>query len=574
MPGEHIHTDPTIPAPTPEGQWLRISAAMTREVATISGRTDLVVTCAPGAGRGAPGVHIPALGVIEVDAASLPADVDPTTVEGSAWDAKRYPALWGVLTHEGAHAAHTRWRTPTDVHTAAGRAAMLLEEARIEAAQIGRRAGDRRYLRSSAATLILPSFLPDPAEPSDPPASTPAPPPGHSDPPTGTPAPPVPMTRAAAAQAAALLLARADAGILGPSETAPVEAVCASILGADDLAELRRIWQAAGATADDDTATMLRLGEQWADLVGDDEAQEGKDGTLAVPAGPGACGEGAGPTLEAATPLGDAIAATLDAITADPHGHSLDGKTLTAGTRPATRTERAAAGTLARALRRAAVPGRAPVTVTSPTPPGRLRMRGALAADAQRAAGALPTARPFTRTLHKKTPNPPLRLGIAVDVSGSMRKFAGPAASTAWITATAAATVPGTHTQTVIFGRHVRPLTHPGAAPAKVTKFEADDGTEVFTQAVDLLTTTLGLDRPGGATRLLVIISDGKFRTTEKEQGEIRLRQLAASGCHLLWITRYETDTPIPPAPGITLATPAQTAAAIAHAALRALRPS
>ncbi|TCJ34523.1 VWA domain-containing protein [Parafrankia sp. BMG5.11] len=559
MPPEHIHTDPTIPASAPEGEWLRISAAMTRDIVTISGRKDLVVTCAPGAGRGAPGVHIPALGVIEIDAASLPAGIDPTTVEGTAWDAKRYPALWGVLTHEGAHAAHTRWPTPTEINTAAGRAAMLLEEARIEAAQIGRRAGDRHYLRASASALILPSFLPDPGEPSaEPPVTVPSPPAGHTAPAVRTPAPAVPMTRAAAARAAALLLARADAGILGPHEAAPVEAICEDILGAGDLAELRRIWHAAQHTADDDTATMLRLGEQWADLIGEEE-----DSALTVPAGPGA-----------GTPLGEAIAATLDAITADPAGHAMTGETLTAGTRPPTRTERAAAGTLARALRRAAVPGRAPVTVTSPTPPGRLRMRGALAADAQRAAGALPTARPFTRTLHKKIPNPPLRLGVAVDVSGSMRKFAGPAASAAWITATAAAAVPSTHTQTVIFGRHVRPLTHPGAAPQKVTEFEADDGTEVFTQAVDLLTASLGLDRPGGATRLLVIISDGDFLRTELEQGEDRLRRLATSGCHLLWITRYEKDVPIPPAHGITLGTPTDTAQAIAAAALRALRPA
>ncbi|MCK9930657.1 VWA containing CoxE family protein [Frankia sp. Mgl5] len=559
MPPEHIHTDPTIPAPDPEGEWLRISAAMTRDIATISGRKDLIVTCAPGAGRGAPGVHIPALGVIEVDAASLPAGMDPTTVEGTVRDAKRYPALWGVLTHEGAHAAHTRWRTPTDINTAAGRAAMLLEEARIEAAQIGRRAGDRHYLRASATSLILPSFLPDSGGPSaEPPAPVPAPAAGRTVAPTGTPAPPVPMTRAAAAQAAALLLARADAGILGPHEAAPVEAICEDILGADDLAELRRIWHAAQDTADDDTATMLRLGEQWADLVGEEE-----DSAPIMPAGPGV-----------GTPLGEAIARTLDAITADPHGHTMSGETLTAGTRPPKAAERAAAGTLARALRRAAVPGRAPVTLTSPTPPGRLRMRGALAADAQRAAGALPTARPFTRTLHKKVPKPPLRLGIAVDVSGSMDRFAKPAASAAWITATAAAAVPGTHTQTVIFGRHVRPLTHPGAAPQKVTEFKADDGIEVFTQAVDLLTASLGLDRPGGATRMLVVISDGDFLPTELEQGEIRLRRLAASGCHLLWITRYEKDVPIPPAPGITLGTPAHTADAIAAAALRALRPA
>ena len=47
-------------------------------------------------------------------------------------------------------------------------------------------------------------------------------------------------------------------------------------------------------------------------------------------------------------------------------------------------------------------------------------MRGALAADAQRAAGAVPTAQPFTRTTRRSVPTPPLRIRIACDVSGSM----------------------------------------------------------------------------------------------------------------------------------------------------------
>ena len=62
-------------------------------------------------------------------------------------------------------------------------------------------------------------------------------------------------------------------------------------------------------------------------------------------------------------------------------------------------------------------------------------MRGALAADAQRAAGAVPTAQPFTRTTRTTVPTPPLQLGIACDVSGSMVEFAGPVASAAWILA-------------------------------------------------------------------------------------------------------------------------------------------
>src|SRR5271166_3038305 len=98
-------------------------------------------------------------------------------------------------------------------------------------------------------------------------------------------------------------------------------------------------------------------------------------------------------------------------------------------------------------------------------------MRQAMAADAQRAAGALPSARPFTRVQRRRVPAPPLAVGIACDVSGSMSAWTGPVASTAWILARATATVPAARTAAVTYGRRVRPVTYPGAVPAKVTEF-------------------------------------------------------------------------------------------------------
>ena len=80
-------------------------------------------------------------------------------------------------------------------------------------------------------------------------------------------------------------------------------------------------------------------------------------------------------------------------------------------TREPTGEEQAAARRLARALREASAGGRAQTVVTSATPPGRLRMRQAVAADAQRAAGAMPTARPFTRVQRRRVPAPPLAWG-------------------------------------------------------------------------------------------------------------------------------------------------------------------
>ena len=105
-------------------------------------------------------------------------------------------------------------------------------------------------------------------------------------------------------------------------------------------------------------------------------------------------------------------------------------------------------------------------------------MRAVLAADAQRAAGALPTAEPFTRTRSRRVPAPPLRVGVACDISASMTEWTGPVASAAWIVARAASALPAATTATVIYGTSgSTPVTRPGRAPARVTDFSAN-GTE------------------------------------------------------------------------------------------------
>ena len=152
-----------------------------------------------------------------------------------------------------------------------------------------------------------------------------------------------------------------------------------------------------------------------------------------------------------------------------------------------------------------------------------------MAADAQRAAGAMPTARPFTRTERRRVPAPPLAVGVACDVSGSMSSFTGPVASTAWVLARATASLPAARTATVTCGRQVRPVTYPGAVPAQVSEFRAADKYEDFTRAVNALDGALGLSRPG-STRILVIVSDGRYKGTQHADGQKLITRLVASG--------------------------------------------
>jgi hypothetical protein len=609
-----------------------LSAAFTAHTEHLSGRTDLTVTCAPGAGHGAPGCFIPALATIELDGTHLghdPATCHPDRLS----DRDRYPALWGVFIHENSHAGHSVWTTPkTAAGTAGAEAAELLEESRIEAVHLRGRPADRRWLRACVQQLILTDFTSPPTHaptsgsttptpvPSTAPSATPGPAASgaaasgaaasgaaRSAEPTPEPgmrstAPAVPhaaMTPWDAARAAALLLARVDAGVLDSDETSTLAEIITRILGSDKVAALSIVWKVAHATADNDGERMLALGRFWCRIIGVDPDQP-------PPAPKPGEESSAGPS-----PLAAAITSTLGAVASadapppppvDPdkktrrrkekaaHKRARDaaarvftpnpypdadsgrvGDTRITGTRPPTTAEQAAARKLARHLRAAAHRERTAIYTTSATPPGRLRMREALAAEAQRAAGAVPTAQPFQRTIHRHVPSPPLRVAIACDVSGSMYELAGPVASAAWIMARAVSHIGDARSATVIFGAHVRPVTHPGQVPAKVCEFDAADGTERFTEAIDALEAAAELTRPGAA-RLLVIVSDGHFLPDQCTRGQQRIDGLTATGCGVLWLGLDHRTDPMTGAHLLTLDDPAEAANTIGKAAAHALR--
>jgi hypothetical protein len=145
-------------------------------------------------------------------------------------------------------------------------------------------------------------------------------------------------------------------------------------------------------------------------------------------------------------------------------------------------------------------------------------------------------------------------------------------ASAAWILANAArhTTVPA-QTATVIFGNRVRPLTLPGTAPAAVTEFASNDNWEDIPTAIDALDGALGLSTPGAA-RLLVIVSDGRYRPAPRADGQRKLNRLRTNGCAVLWLTTRDTDTPLDGATVHRLTDPTTAARAIGRAATTALR--
>ncbi len=558
--------------------WLRVGAELGDRLVALSGRQDLVVTCRPGTRSGAPAAYFPGLAEIEFDA-TLFAPLQPHEVRPRiVGDEEHYPAAWGVFVHEAAHAAHSVWVEPTGADPRVVEAALLLEESRVEGAHLVRRPTDRKYLRTSARTLVMPDI-----------------------------ANPTVQGVEQAAGVAALMLGRRDAGILDAGETQAVADLCEKVLGADLVATLTGIWTAAHRCADDDATTMLAHGRDWCDALDTaapalpDPPQDLTDllsGAVTVVLDRMAANDAA--DLAAATAAATAVAAQSSAqanaraqqadqqrkaaatarsvfnpggTTVSPDGAPRPARNPVTGSRRPTAAEQSAAARLSRALRAAAYRERTEEKTTSPTPPGRLNMRQALARDAQRAAGSIPTAEPFTHTRRRSSPTPPLRVGIAVDVSGSMSAACGPVASAAWIVARAAAlTDPDSRTATIAYDMNLTALTRPThRAPERVTTFNANGGNHNLYAALDALDHGLDLSRPGTG-RLLVIVTDAQYTDHETAQAVTRVKRLTAAGCAVLQLTLTQNSLHLPGTTLLHLPRPSSAPAAIAKAATDAIR--
>jgi hypothetical protein len=568
---------PAQPRSSPAA-WLRVGAELGDRLVALSGRQDLLVTCRPGTRSGAPAAYFPRLAEIEFDAGLFaplqPHEIRPRIVG----DEEHYRAAWGVLVHEAAHAAHSLWEQPDDAAPRVVQAALLLEESRIEGAHLTRRPTDRTYLRTSARALVMPDI-----------------------------ANPAFQGVEQAASVAALILGRRDAGILDAGETKAVADLCERVLGSDLLATLTGIWTAAHRCADNDTTTMLAHAQDWCDALdtarpalpaAPQDLTDLLSGAVAVAMDNTAANDAA--DLAAQLAADNAAAAQSRAkaqdraqqarqrrkaattatsvfnprgTTVSPDGTPKPSSNPITGSRKPTTAEQSAAARLSRALRAAAYRERAEERTTSPTPPGRLNMRQALARDAQRAAGSIPTAQPFTHTRRRNSPTPPLRVGIAVDVSGSMSAACKPVASAAWIVARAAAmTDPDSRTATIAYDTHLTALTRPThRAPERVTTFGANGSSHNLADALDALDHGLDLSRPGTG-RLLVIVTDAIYTAGETAQAVTRIKRLTAAGCAVLQLTLTPNSRHLPGTTPLHLPQPSSAPAAIAKAATDAIR--
>jgi hypothetical protein len=558
------------PPVKPTGEWMRLSHHLTLQIDEIADRDDLIVKIAPDAGfddsayhngqlilnengepakRQHPGVTF-TNGIIEINANYLDENITPQSMHPeNREDRERYPVLWGIVTHEAAHAHYTRWLTEIDHRASKGEitdeqthhigAAVLLEETRIEAKHLKFRPQDQLWLQASG-TKIAQEEISRQIQ-------------AHQQENPDTPIP-----KHAVGRAAALILARVDAGTITPDDNTLIVQKLVNDTFGDDAQTLKRIWLDTQQTNDNDTSRMLALGKEWYELTGDDgddidililcPADGESDLEKALRrAADNAVKEASGETsrerrrVRLAKITRDRTRETKAAADAQRQAHQVfagSGNSQAGpvtGHRPPTPQETSLARTTKRLLEAVYTPDRAVTSITRPLPPGRLSTRTLMKHNTQRNLGFTPTAEPFTYKDRLHVPTPPLKVGIVQDVSSSQRSAAAAAVSGAWSLARAASWIADATVAMVSFGDAVHPIINPHRPLGGVPVLRTPYGTQHFTEAVQAVEGELSLTLPGSA-RLLVILTDGEFSSYDLNHRDESLRRLAKAGVKILWM--------------------------------------
>lgn len=519
------------------------------------------------------GITFLELAVVEISPKLLPDDmIDDVRGEPLNFhpmqvsNRKRYPVVWGATVHEAAHANHSKWvlefnkRIKDRKVTAQERqwvgASLLLEESRIEKKQITARPQDQIWLEAAGMHVAVDEY----GEACKAVAKYRK---EHPD------ADELKLSRYKCGRAAALALARVDSGsIFRNTEINAIEDIVRDAFGTD-YDELRSIWIAAQDTEDDDLETMLELGHRWFDLTQDAGNDSEPLGVAVQSGGDSSGGEGDELSKALSDAADNSEKEASGKAAEERHQKRVDEKRNSAQSeagkqrqaqQQASKTFGAGAGaplatghpvtgyrkptkkevSLARQtrirLQTAYVPEKAVTKVAHELPPGRLSTWALHQRGLQRRAGIMPTATPYTYMERKHVTTPPLRVGIIQDVSGSQSAAAAAAVSGAWSLAKAANEIPDAKVAMVSFGNDVHSIIKPLTKVTGVPVINANAGTHHFLDSLRALEGELNLTRRGFA-RLVVILTDGEFYSTEDIQGrDAALRRLTECGVKILWL--------------------------------------
>ena len=552
----HIKYSPTRAERT-RTEWLPIGAQIGSLVNTWAGRSDIVAYIGPGAGGPTPACFNPPVAEVEVNvdiafgAGTLPEDIGDLRERDTLFD---WPKAAGAIFHEALHARYSRFnleKALKELSMNEYRALMSLEESRIEHHGVVNFPNNRVFLRACALEIVLHDINASADE--------------H-----------LAHGVRAVAGLAALTCARADAGSLDALDVEEIKTIVIEFLGTEIYEGLRDIWIRFQAhDVHTDPTALYELAREWEKLLADLATERGEPENP-TPGGPGseilvlvdgiindikeALEEAAGDVAIASTDeLQDQeqqeewkqvvdmrskaarqqkdhkqVADDVFGKTTSEMGVTRGSGSRLAEVRDPLPSERAAAVKIANLLERAKYRERDEHEISSILPPGRLRTRAMVQEAAYRAQGSMMHAEPWKRTVRKHTDDPTLKIGVMVDISGSMASAMNPMAVTAWAMSEAGRRVQA-KTAMVYYGQDVFPTLKPGQHLDKVNVYTAPDGTEKFDKAFKALDGGLDLLTGSGA-RLLVVVSDGCYTEVETERAKFWVRECDRAGVAVLWL--------------------------------------
>jgi hypothetical protein len=553
---------------TTNPEWLRVCSQIGRLVNDLSWRSDLVVYGGDDSAEGrAVAAFYSQIAEIEVNLPKAFGEFTPPEFVGNIQNKAtqyEFPMATGILYHEALHARHTNWNIEViseALENIEGQAFMLLEESRIEAKGVKERPEFRNFLRSSALEMALE---------------------GVNENSLGNLAGDIWNT----AQLAGLAISRVDSGVLDVADVSDIYREVVSILGQDLFDDLRKVWVEFQSLGVPQFERAIELAKKWVELlrqadpegeptsssVGDPFAEESE----------GESGEGEGSESSEMSDTMKKMVAKLSQSATETEMNASDsldqeqahdkfaeeakarqseakknnerkakakevfekqhnsesgnGSNSRVSTRrPPTGAERASAVQIAKALEKAKYRERSVHVRKTQVPQGKFIARNAIqnkAVESLGRRGELPTWKSKTR---KHTDDPTLRLGVMVDISGSMGSAMESMGQTAWIMSEAGRRIQA-ETAMIYYGSGIFPTLKRGQRLNEVSIYTAPDGTEKFGEAFEALDGELGLTF-GDGVRMLVIVSDGNYTPTQTDRAKTILRECKQNGVAVLWIT-------------------------------------
>jgi len=549
-------------------EWLPVTASIGRQVNIWSGRNDLVVYGGEDSAEGeAVAAFYHDIAEIEINVKKTFGEVTKPAFIGNFTDRNKqfdFPVATGVCLHEALHAKYTHWDREDLVEAftpdpMVGKIFMNLEESRIERNGLADFPENREFLRASALTMALEDLTDETlAKASD---------------------------TWSVANLALLSLSRYDCGVLEATDVAKIHAQVVEVLGVELYKNLQALWLEFQTLSVRRQNRAVEIAREFVELLreADPEGEpQVTESDFAMAGGDSGDEDseqdsGSGEISQELQDLLDEMESSATNAELEAEDNLQEQKTKerwskevkerkevtnAKNTRKETAkkifdkrydeygsgsnsriqekrqpssTERAMAVKLAKSLERAKYRERSVHTRQSNLPMGKLNFRNAIQNQAMESRGQMPNLPSWKQKVRKHTDDPTLSLGIMVDISGSMGHAMEAMASTAWILGEAGHRIQA-ETSMMYFGTGVFPTLRRGQRLPQVNVYSAPDGTEEYNKAWEALDGELGLTF-GSGVRMLVIVSDCQFTSSQFEKFEQSLTECQNNGVAVLIIS-------------------------------------